>query len=243
MPGRAKAELSRKAIVERALTIADAEGLEAVTIRRVAQEFGVTPMALYWHVQNKDELLAAMGQSFFDGIGRRYARTGRWDEQLRGVVEALIESLREHPASAMLTFGQVLACEEGLEIAEFALDVLRTAGFDVVEAAEIARLALQVAIMLVTQQAGEELEVAVGRTGGRPRREARCHSAASDRSIPAAGRGCRRADRLRRRRGLLRLWRRHVHLRRPGPAPPPLTPAMPRAGRSRGWAESDHDVR
>jgi len=31
-----------------------------VTIRRVAQEFGVTPMALYWHVSNKDELLAAM---------------------------------------------------------------------------------------------------------------------------------------------------------------------------------------
>jgi AcrR family transcriptional regulator len=159
MPGRAKADLSRRAIVESALTIADTEGLEAVTIRRVAQEFGVTPMALYWYVQNKDELLAAMGQSFFDGIGRRYARTGRWDEQLRGVVQALIESLREHPASAMLTFGQVLACEEGLEIAEFALDVLRTADFDVVEAAEVSRRALQVAIMLVTQQAGEELEI------------------------------------------------------------------------------------
>jgi TetR/AcrR family tetracycline transcriptional repressor len=159
MPGRAKTDLSREAIVQSALTIADVEGLEAVTIRRVAQEFGVTPMALYWHVQNKDELLAAMGQSFFDGIGRRYARTGRWDEQIRGVVVALIEALREHPASAELTFGQVLSCDEGQEIAEFALDVLRTAGFDVVEAAEIARLALQVAIMLVTQQAGEELQV------------------------------------------------------------------------------------
>ena len=59
-----------------------AEGLEAVTIRRVALEFGVTPMALYWHVQNKDELLAAMGRSFFDGIGPRYDRTGRWDDQV-----------------------------------------------------------------------------------------------------------------------------------------------------------------
>jgi len=46
-PGRAKTELSHEAIVERALAIADAEGLEAVTIRRVALEVGVTPMALY----------------------------------------------------------------------------------------------------------------------------------------------------------------------------------------------------
>ena len=160
VPGRAKTELSREAIVQRALAIADAEGLEAVTIRRVALEFGVTPMALYWHVQNKDELLAAMGQSFFDGIGRRYARTDRWDEQIRGVLEALIEALREHPASAVLTLGEVLRCEEGQEIAEFTLDVLRTADFEVVEAAEIARLAMQIAIMLVTQRAGEELQVA-----------------------------------------------------------------------------------
>ena len=38
-----KSELSRDAIVERALTVMDAEGSDAVTIRRVAQEFGVTP--------------------------------------------------------------------------------------------------------------------------------------------------------------------------------------------------------
>ena len=113
-------------------------------------------MALYWHVQNKDELLAAMGQSFFDGIGQRYAGPGRWDDQnTRRPRESLIETLRKHPASAMLTLGQVLRCEEGQEIAEFTLDVLRTAGFDVVEAAEIARLALQIAIMLVTQQLGK----------------------------------------------------------------------------------------
>jgi hypothetical protein len=82
-----------------------------------------------------------MGQSFFDGIGQRYPRTGQWDDQVRGVLETLIETLRKHPASAMLTLSQVLRCEEGQEIAEFTLDVLRTAGFDVVDAAEIARLA------------------------------------------------------------------------------------------------------
>jgi TetR/AcrR family transcriptional regulator, tetracycline repressor protein len=156
---RVKPDLSRAALVARALDIADVEGLDAVTIRRVAQEFGVTPMALYWHVKNKDELLAAMGQAFFDGINDHYATSGRWDEQLRGIVEALIATLRDHPASAELALSQALACDDGQQIADAALGLLRGAGFDVVDAAEIARLALQVAIMLVTQQAGEELQV------------------------------------------------------------------------------------
>src|SRR4051794_10053106 len=49
-----KRELSRESIVDRALTVMDDEGPDAVTIRRIAQDLGVTPMALYWHVANKD---------------------------------------------------------------------------------------------------------------------------------------------------------------------------------------------
>ena len=51
-----------EAIIDRALALADREGLDAVSIRRIAQDLGVTPMALYWHVKNKEELLAAMGE-------------------------------------------------------------------------------------------------------------------------------------------------------------------------------------
>jgi AcrR family transcriptional regulator len=46
--------LSREAVIDRALDVADREGLAAVSIRRIAQDFDVTPMALYWHVKNKD---------------------------------------------------------------------------------------------------------------------------------------------------------------------------------------------
>ena len=49
--------LSREALVEAAMALADREGLDALTIRRLAGEIGVTPMALYWHVKDKDELL------------------------------------------------------------------------------------------------------------------------------------------------------------------------------------------
>ncbi|HVU93388.1 MAG TPA: TetR family transcriptional regulator, partial [Jatrophihabitans sp.] len=95
----ARSELSRDAIIERALDIADAETLEAVSIRRLGQEFGVTPMALYWHVKNKDELLDAMGDRLFAAMSYRTDPDAGWDVQLQAIVRALVDALRAHPGS------------------------------------------------------------------------------------------------------------------------------------------------
>jgi TetR/AcrR family tetracycline transcriptional repressor len=154
----AKADLSRAAIVDRALAVADAEGLAAVTVRRIAQEFGVTPMALYWHVSNKDELLAAMGDQFFTGLDT-VPTEATWNDDLRAVMAALVESLRRHPAAAPLAAYRVMACEAGLELSERTLGLLLGAGFSQVQASDIARTAMQTAIMLVTSEAGSELDV------------------------------------------------------------------------------------
>ena len=82
----AGAALSRDAIVDRALETADQEGIEAVSIRRIAQDFWVTPMALYWHVKNKDELLAAMGDRMLATMTLP-ADDGRRDlDQLRDLI-------------------------------------------------------------------------------------------------------------------------------------------------------------
>jgi AcrR family transcriptional regulator len=153
----AKAELSRTAIVERALVIADTEGLGAVTIRRVAQEFGVTPMALYWHVSNKDELLAAMGEEFFAGVDVPVRE--HWLDDLRAIMQALVAALRRHPASAPLAAQRVMACEAGLTLAERTFALLLGAGFSQTQTADIGRSAMQTAVMLVTGEAGSELDV------------------------------------------------------------------------------------
>ena len=52
--------LQRDRIVQHALELADPEGLDAVSFRRLAADFGVTPMALYRHVADRDDLFAAM---------------------------------------------------------------------------------------------------------------------------------------------------------------------------------------
>src|ERR1700760_825393 len=106
-------ELSRDAIVDRAVAIADTEGLDAVTIRRLGQEFGVTPMALYWHVKNKDELLDAMGDALYADL-RVPAESGSdWSEQLRDVLTELVTALRRHPGSLSLAYRRVLTSSAG----------------------------------------------------------------------------------------------------------------------------------
>jgi TetR/AcrR family transcriptional regulator, tetracycline repressor protein len=155
----AKGDLSKAAIVERALTVMDVEGPDAVTIRRIAQEFGVTPMALYWHVANKEELLAAMGDALLAGVVPP-AVTGSWSAQLRAVVMTLIENLAQHPAAAALVFPRILVTEPGLRITEFTLALLEDAGFSSQQAADLARMGLQTAMMLVTQRPGAESQAA-----------------------------------------------------------------------------------
>ena len=81
--------LTREAVVARALEIGTAEGLQAVSLRRVAQELGVTPMALYRHVRDKQDLMNAMTEAVLEGIdatvGFRPGMT--WTEQMRLAID------------------------------------------------------------------------------------------------------------------------------------------------------------
>ncbi|MFD6447606.1 GntR family transcriptional regulator [Promicromonospora sp. NPDC060204] len=60
--------LSRDELLRAAVEIADTEGLEAVSMRRLAAHLGVGPMSLYRHVANKDELLVEMADRVFGEI-------------------------------------------------------------------------------------------------------------------------------------------------------------------------------
>ena len=151
----AKTSISREALIEYALKLADREGRDAVTIRRLAQDFSVTPMALYWHVKSKDELLAAMGDALFDGLDLSTV-VGPWVEQLRALLETLVQALRAHPASADLAYARILQCENGRQLTEQALEILRGAGFSVHRSSDLARNALNTAVLLVNAEPGAE---------------------------------------------------------------------------------------
>lgn len=150
-----RARLSKTAVVDRALALGDALGLEALTIRRLAQDLGVTPMALYWHFRSKEELLGALGERVWAEIDIAVDPAADWPAQLRGLLESLVQVLRTHPcASQLLMSGEKLHGEASLLVTETTLDVLRRAGFDAEHSSEIARTALWTGLTLVMSEPG-----------------------------------------------------------------------------------------
>ena len=91
-----KRELSLERIVEAAIAIADAEGLSAVTMQRVAQTFEFSTMALYRYVTTKDELHRLMLDAAVGGdLGP--VDPGDWRSGLRTFLSELVAGYRRHP--------------------------------------------------------------------------------------------------------------------------------------------------
>ena len=151
-----RTRLTRTAVVDRALQLADADGLDALTIRKLAQELGVTPMALYWHFRSKDELLEGLAERIWAEIDTDVDAMGTWSAQLRGLLESLLRVLRAHPAAAQLLMPTKKQGESALRATEVTLNILREAGFDPKHASEIARSALWTGLMLVMSEPGIE---------------------------------------------------------------------------------------
>ncbi|MBF6335426.1 TetR family transcriptional regulator [Nocardia abscessus] len=112
-------KLHRAAIVDTAIELADTEGLDALSMRRIADRLGVGAMSLYRHVANKDELLALMT----DEVARcnpypsPEGQQWTWRERVRIAAEVDWALYRQHPwvlltfATPRYSFGpQSLAC-------------------------------------------------------------------------------------------------------------------------------------
>jgi len=146
--------LSKAAVVGRAIALADAEGLDALTIRRLAQELGVTPMALYWHFRNKDELLNGLSDQFWSEIDTDVDGAAPWPDQLRALLDSLVQVLREHPSASRLLVAGEKQSLAALEAIEVTLEVLSRGGFDPQHASAIARNALWTGLMLAMSEPG-----------------------------------------------------------------------------------------
>lgn len=142
-------KLTARVIAERALEIGDTEGLEAVTIRRLATDLGVTPMALYWHYKNKEQLLFGMADHLIGGFAPKPADDRPWAAQLRDLTEGLIRTLRAHPcAKNVIEQIDPVSVPNFLAVWDQALGLARTAGFGVEESCLITKYLLQSAIAI-----------------------------------------------------------------------------------------------
>ncbi|HVF07038.1 MAG TPA: TetR/AcrR family transcriptional regulator C-terminal domain-containing protein [Actinomycetota bacterium] len=126
-----KERLSRERIVEAALVIMDTEGLDAVSMRRVAREVGVEAMSLYHHVRDKEDLL--------DGVCARVMGDFRFPPEDRPWIEVARDGarewrrvLREHPNVIALWADRrrPMTDLDALMPMEFALRVISRSGMD-----------------------------------------------------------------------------------------------------------------
>ena len=92
-------------ILAAALALADEAGLEAVTMRAVAARVGITPMALYRHVADKESLLDGVLETAVTGIGLPDPSLP-WDDRLTGLALAVRAAGRRHPTAIGLAFSR-----------------------------------------------------------------------------------------------------------------------------------------
>ncbi|MDQ3885554.1 MAG: TetR/AcrR family transcriptional regulator, partial [Actinomycetota bacterium] len=120
--------LTRPRVVRTALRLVDERGLAALTMRALASELEVSPMALYNHVRDKDELVDLMVDLMLGEVDCS-ATPGDWAAQLRALVCSYHQVLSAHRGLARIYSVGVRLGPHGLLIMERALGLLLGAGF------------------------------------------------------------------------------------------------------------------
>ncbi|MFI6738315.1 TetR/AcrR family transcriptional regulator [Nonomuraea sp. NPDC050451] len=133
---RAWGSLSQAQIVSVALEIARAEGMEALTIRRLAADLGASRMALYRHVADKDALVDLVMNAIAEhdlvppGIDE-----GPWPHRLRLLAAAMRRQLAAYPGMVDVLMTRANHGPGALHLVETILEILADAGLDERQAA------------------------------------------------------------------------------------------------------------
>lgn len=101
-----KAALDIGLIVERAIAIADAEGVDGLTIRRLAGGLNVATMSIYTYVSGKAELLPLMLDAIHGTMARSRPSTMLWRDRLVAIAEDNLAMFEAHPWAATLSLGR-----------------------------------------------------------------------------------------------------------------------------------------
>ena len=129
-PGQQREPLDRTRVRRAAIALADAGGIDAVTMRRLGEELGVEAMSLYHHVANKSDLMDAMVDEVFSEIELPAAGTG-WREAMRVRAVSARQVLVRHPWAAPLMQSRTTPGPATLRHHDTVIGTLRTAGFSV----------------------------------------------------------------------------------------------------------------
>jgi AcrR family transcriptional regulator len=119
-----RAPLSRELIVDTALALLDREGLDSMTMRRVASNLGTGPASLYAHVANLRELEDLVFDRVAGEVPLPEPDPERWQEQLAELLFRTVVVMRGHPGVASFALGRVPTGANSLAVSDRVLGLL-----------------------------------------------------------------------------------------------------------------------
>lgn len=126
-----RAPLSRQRALTAAIMLADTEGIEALTMRRLAQALGVEAMSLYHHVANKNDILDGMVDLIFTEIELPPAEEPDWTTAMRLRARSLRTALLRHPWAISIMESRSSPGPATLRHHDAVIGCCRRAGFSV----------------------------------------------------------------------------------------------------------------
>jgi AcrR family transcriptional regulator len=126
---RTRAPLSRERILRTAVALADQGGVQAASMRKIAQELGVVPMALYKHVAGKDELLDGMIDVVVGEIDPPSADEVEWKAAVRQRILSARQALLRHPWASRVMESRMEPTPTVLAYMDSMIGMFRAGGF------------------------------------------------------------------------------------------------------------------
>src|SRR3954453_11578537 len=128
-PRAAPPAMSKERVVEAALALIDAQGVDGVSMRGLAEALGVYPTAIYWYVENRNALLAEVVGHALRDVAPEW-RGDDWQAWLKNLFRRYRAAVQRHPNIAPLIGAQLVSnAGAGAAFIDRILTVLTAAGF------------------------------------------------------------------------------------------------------------------
>lgn len=146
--------LTRERIIRAAIGLIEDGGVEALSMRGLANELGVAVMSLYNHVPGKAALLDGVAEQIMDGLELVDDPDADWQERTRALIRAFRKVAHDNPRSVTTVLTRKIDSAAGLRVVERALAISDAAGFDGATSVRIMRALLAYAIGAQMRESG-----------------------------------------------------------------------------------------
>lgn len=121
-------KIQREQVVQAALALLDQDGLEGLTMRKLAQSLKVQAPSLYWHFDSKQALIDGMADALVDTVARDLSKAASWEDRILQVAGELRRALLRHRDGARVFAGTYVVTDNVLRTSEAMISAFVQAG-------------------------------------------------------------------------------------------------------------------